>query len=361
MRRPDQDINLLLGGENAQGTWRLTLCDDHSLTTDNGFYNHSRLILSTDRLPTNARAGWRYSLPDVANQDGVTRTVALVGLDSGGNRSAPLSLTFRVDTVPPAITYVTHTAVLRPGDPLLIEGTVSDDGGVRTMQLSGLAPEQGRVADVIPLRYAASIGSGRNRATWAYTDTGQLTQPGDYDLWIEAVDEAGNRSTFGPLPVEILAPRRISKAVTPDQNVAPGSIVTYTLTMYNDDPEALSSVTITDPLPSALTPLTTVQGPDFTLSAGVMAWSPFSLTAYDSTVLQFTARVPASVEYFGASIPNTAYFSAERRERRVERGVFSISQAIRILSPQSGPALHSDPRRQRDRARRHRHAAHAAR
>lgn len=367
VRRPDQDINLLFGGENAQGTWRLTLCDHHSLTVDNGFYNHSRLILTTDRLPANTRASWRFSLPNVDNQDGVTRTLALYGLDrpsqentfpnykrfsdeaaycledfkiwtyhSGGNRSAPLSLTFQVDTVPPAITYVTHTAVLRPGDPFYIGGVVSDGRGVRAMQISGLAPGQGAVADVIPLDYDPAIGAGRNHATWAYTATRQLTQPGDYALWIEAVDDVGNRSTFGPLAVEVLAPRRISKAVTPAQNVLPGSIVTYTLTMYNDHPEAIATTTITDPLPAAVTPLATVQGPDFTLSpARVLTWPSFPLAAHDSMVLQFTARVTTNLAYLGASVGNTAYFSSEDASGASKEASFRISQAIHILSPQA--------------------------
>ncbi len=335
-RRPDQDINLLFGGQSAQGTWRLTLCEYDSLAVANGVYNHSRLILTTDRLPANTRASWRYSLPSVENHDGVTRTLTLHGLDSGDNRSAPLSLTFQVDTVPPAITYVTHTAVLRPGDPFYIGGVVSDSRGIRAMQISGLAPGQGAVADVIPLDYDPAIGAGRDRATWAYTATRQLTQPGDYALWIEAVDEAGNRSTFGPLAVEVLAPWHISKAVTPAQNVLPGSIVTYTLTMYNDHPETIATTTITDPLPAAVTPLATVQGPEFTLSpARVLAWPSFPLAAYDSTVLQFTARVTTNLAYLGASVGNTAYFSSEETSGASKEASFRISQAINILSPQA--------------------------
>ncbi len=113
----------------------------------------------------------------------------------------------------------------------------------------------------------------------------------------------------------------------------PGSIVTYTLTMYNDDPEALSSVTITDPLPAAITPLTT----DFTLSpARILAWPPFSMSAYDSTVLQFTARVTTNLAYLGASVGNTAYFSTEDASGASKEASFRISPAIHILSPQAG-------------------------
>ena len=165
--------------------------------------------MSTDRLPANTSAWWRYSLPNVENQDGVTQTLVLHGLDSVGNRSDPMSLTFQVDTVLPAIVYFTHTTTLRSGQPFFIVGSVSDGGGVRAMQVSGLTPKQEYVADVIALDYEPSIGSGSNGATWTYTDTRQLTQPGDYALWVEAVDDAGNRSTLGPLTVQVMAPWRI--------------------------------------------------------------------------------------------------------------------------------------------------------
>jgi len=156
----------------------------------------------------------------------------------------------------------------------------------------------------------------------------------------------GNRSRFGPLAVEVLAPRRISKAVTPAQNVLPGSIVTYTLTMYNDHPEAIATAIITDPLPAAITPLTTVQGPDFALSpARILAWPPFSMGAYDSTVLQFTARVTTNLAYLGASVGNTAYFSTSDASTSDASGAdasgaskeasFRIVSAIHILSPQA--------------------------
>jgi subtilisin-like proprotein convertase family protein len=200
VRRPDQDINHF-NGENAQGVWTLSICDHFSLAAENGFYNRSRLILSTDRLPTNTRAWWRYSLPNVENQDGVTQTLVLYGLDSVGNRTDPMGLTFQVDTVAPAIVYFTHTTTLRPGEPFFLIGSVSDGSGVKAMRLSGLAPNQEYLAKVMTLDYVPTLGAGRNGATWVYTDTRLFTQPGDYQLWVEAIDDAGNESTVGPLAV----------------------------------------------------------------------------------------------------------------------------------------------------------------
>lgn len=202
VRRPDHDVNLL-SDQDAQGTWQLTICDHFSQVADNGFYNRSRLILSSDRLPANTQARWRYSLPGVASQDGVMRTLEVHGRDSVGNPNVPLSLTFQVDTVPPIITYTTHTAILRSGQPFSITGTVSDGGGVRAMQMNGITPRQTYVADVITLDYT-STGSGRSEATWVYTDTRKVTQPGDYTLWVNAIDDAGNRSTLGPFNVQVV-------------------------------------------------------------------------------------------------------------------------------------------------------------
>jgi subtilisin-like proprotein convertase family protein len=338
-RRPDQNLDGL-AGENAQGVWTLSLCDHFSLAADNGFYNRSRLILSVDRLPANTRAWWRYSLPEVEGQDGVTRTVELYGLDSVGNRSTALSLTFSVDTVPPVITHLTHTTTLRPGYPFLIAGSVSDGGGIRAMQVSGIAPGQGYVAGVMALEYEPSIGFGRNSATWSYTDTSQLTQPGDYSLWVEAVDDAGNRSAFGPLAVKVLAPRRLDKFVTPAEDVDLGSLVTYTLIMYNDHHEPIPSVTITDPLPAVITPLEMVQGPAFVLSSPqLLAWPPFSMTAWSTYELRFTARVTTDMAYFGASVANTAYFSSESASGASKEASLGIRPAIRILGLQAGQVL----------------------
>ena len=190
-------------GQDALGVWELRVCDRWP-NEDAGVYNRSRLILSTDALAANTQARWSYSLPDVEGIDGITRTLALYGLDSVGNRSTdPLSLTFRVDTVPPAITYFTHSGSLATGEPFFITGSVSDGGDVKAMRLSGLGPNQDHLADVIPLDYDPSIGSGRNGATWYYSDTSQFTQPGIYTLWVEAIDQAGNRSTVGPFAVNV--------------------------------------------------------------------------------------------------------------------------------------------------------------
>ena len=190
-------------GEDALGVWELWVCDRFP-NEDAGAYNRSRLILSTDALAANTQARWSYSLPDVEGVDGITRTLALYGLDSVGNRSTdPLSLTLRVDTVPPAITYFTHSSSLVPGEPFFITGSVSDGGGVKAMRLSGLGPNQDHLAAVIPLDDDPSMGSGRNGATWVYSDTSQFTQPGTYTLWVEAIDLAGNRSTAGPFAVDV--------------------------------------------------------------------------------------------------------------------------------------------------------------
>ena len=91
----------------------------------------------------------------------MTQTLGLYGLDSVGNRSDPMSLTFRVDTVAPAIIYFTHTTTLWPGEPFLMVGSVSDGSGVRAMHLSGLAPNQEHLAEVMNLEYESTLGAGR--------------------------------------------------------------------------------------------------------------------------------------------------------------------------------------------------------
>jgi len=189
--RPDAPLSAFLG-EEAAGTWTLTVCDQAAAQHD-GLYNRARLILTPrDTAPRTGR--WFYKVfGDVDEEDYVEHRVAIYGVDMVGNRvTTPLSLTVVMDSVPPDLT-VTHwpTESLEIGAPVLMAGTVDDPGGVRAMRLVGFDPRGGTVAARIE----------RQGTTWVYTDTSPFIYSGTYHLFVEAVDEAGNRRTVGPLTV----------------------------------------------------------------------------------------------------------------------------------------------------------------
>src|SRR5262249_22401444 len=129
-----------------------------------------------------------------AASDNVTRSLAIYALDSVGNRTtAPLKLTFRVDTVPPALTVATALATV----PLLyaapvLSGTIHDGAGVQDIAVRILTPGG-------DLRTA---GVAERNGRWNYTPS-LLSEPGAYSLWVDATDLAGNTTTAGPFYINV--------------------------------------------------------------------------------------------------------------------------------------------------------------
>ncbi|MCP4540585.1 MAG: hypothetical protein GY832_25900, partial [Chloroflexi bacterium] len=212
-RQPDERLNAF-NGEQAQGTWSLVICDHFSLTDENGFYNRSRLVLSTNALPSDTRAGWRYDVPITSDYEGLTQSLHIYGLDSVGNRTTdPLSLTFRVDTAAPAITVTTWPSVpLVLSAPLHVDGIVSDGNGIQVMRLLGYAPNRQTLAGTAHVEAPSNVVMTGSlvlpplMSDWTYTDTSPFVISGNYELWVEAVDLAGNQSTAGPFQVTMTKP-----------------------------------------------------------------------------------------------------------------------------------------------------------
>jgi subtilisin-like proprotein convertase family protein len=197
VRRPYELLDEL-NGEPAQGVWQLILCDAYP-ETDDGFYNRSRLILTAGTLPQDGEGTWRYDLAGVTASDNATRTLTFFGLDGVGNRTE-LDLTFRVDTVAPAINVTRAASTAYLGAPtLVLEGAVSDGGEVAQVLVRIQTPAGGTLAD-----YAALPEGGK----WAYTLV--PSQSGVYTLRVRATDRAGNSRDLGPFHVLARAEYRYS-------------------------------------------------------------------------------------------------------------------------------------------------------
>lgn len=184
-------------GEDAAGTWTLTICDTDP-AQDDGVYHLSHLVL--EPLDTAPRSGpwWHIqSFPEEA--DGLTQTLALYGLDLVGNRSdPPLTLSFFLDNVPPVVTVTAalpqvHYSDIFTPTPVLT-GTVYDGGGVRTMYAIVQDPEGALRRE----RVALLDGD------WFYPF--KPTVPGHYLIWVTAEDEAGNGTRVGPFTLQVLSP-----------------------------------------------------------------------------------------------------------------------------------------------------------
>jgi len=138
-------------------------------------------------------------LLDTDDLDGVWRTLAFTGVDWVGNRSEPVTRTFRIDTVPPVVTvtqvisqvlfsdYMTGSVT---GGPVL-GGTVTDGSGVKALYIR-LETPSGKI-----VWQAANLTGD----TWEFIP--QLEEAGHHILYIEAYDLAGNASGYGPFDLYV--------------------------------------------------------------------------------------------------------------------------------------------------------------
>jgi hypothetical protein len=143
--------------------------------------------------PGNAITGtWSYALRAVGELDNELQDLSLYGVDGAGNRSAPLTRTYGVDTVPPAVMVTLWVDYLPAAvATLVLGGTVSDGGGVSEMYVSVETPEGDTSWDPV-----APVGG-----TWSYTLN--PVKAGIYTLWVQARDPKGNTSEEGPFRVSV--------------------------------------------------------------------------------------------------------------------------------------------------------------
>jgi hypothetical protein len=114
------------------------------------------------------------------------------GTDSAGNRSPdPITVTYWLDFAPPAlsVTSVVEHVVGTSSEPV-VAGTVSDGSAFEVYV---------RVEPPSGVRYRAKAAVSDE--TWAFTPS--WNAPGDYRLWAQAIDIAGNTTTSGPHQIEV--------------------------------------------------------------------------------------------------------------------------------------------------------------
>jgi subtilisin-like proprotein convertase family protein len=187
--RPDHSLSVF-NGEPVSGTWTLRVCDLLPLV-DQGAYRRARLSLTPQSRALSSAGSWAYELPTPEGVDGVTQTLTIYSLDALGNQLAePISLTYQLDTVAPALTVTTaitevHMMAARP----VLSGTVSDGEGVEAIYLRVDPPDGASYRD------AAEVDG----ADWSYAP--RFTSPGTHKLWLEAYDRAGNVRVDGPYSV----------------------------------------------------------------------------------------------------------------------------------------------------------------
>ena len=206
--RPYQPLQAFRG-EDAAGAWTLHICDENAGQYD-GAYQRGRLAL-TPRHSAATSGRWMAQVSAGAGPlDYVSRTFTVSASDVVGNRSRDpetgtliwdhtQQLSVWVDNVAPAITMT--GALTRPGTlaevelgemTTMLSGTVSD-GGPTTEVFVHLQTPTGEIHK----RQAARDGD-----RWWF-DLQPLIN-GQYTLWINARDLAGNVARIGPFQMTTL-------------------------------------------------------------------------------------------------------------------------------------------------------------
>jgi len=173
-----------------------------------------------------ARSGhWFYKVfGDEEKENYVEHTMEIYGIDYVGNRvSEPLNLTVVKDNVAPKLTvtdWPTHSLTL--GEDILLAGTITDPGGVRAVRLVGYNPS----GEPLTARVE------HQNETWAFTDSRHFIHSGTYQIFLEAVDRAGNECTLGPLdltfrtqPAPVYMPAILNDYTAPNIPDAPDLVM----------------------------------------------------------------------------------------------------------------------------------------
>ena len=179
-RSPFEHLLYTFHGEDAQGIWQLEICDAYP-AEDVGWYQQSALYFQADVAPVDTQTNWVYNLDLPQNVEGVERSLTIYGYDSVDNASAPIDLTFEVDTLAPRLAVETAQLASQAINPIMLSGQV-EDANVVSMRIAIRTPGGELVGDWVEV-----VGQ-----EWVYANAAHFAQPGTYQLWLEAEDSAGN-------------------------------------------------------------------------------------------------------------------------------------------------------------------------
>ncbi|MEM7117180.1 MAG: LamG-like jellyroll fold domain-containing protein [Chloroflexota bacterium] len=184
-RRAPQAALTAFNGENSAGTWSLAICDADTGMSD-GAYNHAELQLQAVNVPASTDGAWSYVVAWDDADDGTNKTFRIYATDSVGNRSVAQTINFDVDLTPPTL------VVNDPAGTLPIDGTANDASGVAEVSIGVVTLDDESLVDDVTL-----IGN-----SWSYeTAVPLFAAGGASEVWITAVDNAGNTSSDGPYTI----------------------------------------------------------------------------------------------------------------------------------------------------------------
>ncbi len=204
-------------------------------------------------------------------------------------------------------------------------------GFTQTTDLVNVDPLLGPLAD----NGGPSTGSGQ--ATWTHA---LLTGSPAIDVIpVEAcmmsTDQRGVSRPQGPAcdigAYEVSPPLNVAKTVAgiggSTANLPLGGVVTYTIVIQNDGDLPISSVTLTDVLPSGVVFKTGIMTGSVILPApDTLVWGPWDMAAREAYTISFTANVTDDVAYYGHTITNTVAYTSANAGGGIAKASFDIME-----------------------------------
>jgi uncharacterized repeat protein (TIGR01451 family) len=147
------------------------------------------------------------------------------------------------------------------------------------------------------VRFNGNWGEGNPHNQWYYGDTDGVYPGEPFEI-----ENAG--------VLTVLAPSlSVAKSVSPQADVPPGGVVTYTVVLSNSGAGEALGVVLTDVLPAEVTFGGWVQQSGAVYENGVITWTG-NLAGGTEVRLVFTATLNVDYDLYGQTVTNTARFAS---------------------------------------------------
>ena len=244
----------------------------------------------------------------VAPAGAVTQTVHLafsLGRPTGGD-GRELGVVFtplddQGSPLPEGFTFLKPLTLTLEYDPALVTHGLE----------SSLLPERFSPLSGAWLPFASSAQVDRDARTVSFL----ITQPGEYGLFAQAPGVSLQLVAYNPGGVE---------------NLAGGSLVTYTLAAQNSASQAATGVEVSHTLPAGLSFEGWVQANGASYDSGKITWPVGTLSAGGLQLASFSARVSSDAQYRGTVIHSTAGLVAHGASTGAETAVSVNAPAVPV-------------------------------
>jgi hypothetical protein len=290
--------------------------------------------------PATSRTWW-LSYTIAARSEGVTETVRFYGVDGAGNRSAPITRTLRVDTLPPRLTVTQTLTEVWHNDYINLgwgglTNPITDAVPILTGTLTEAALDWADLRiehpnDGLWTTNLVRFPDGR----WHGAPQLDFSVPGVHTITVRARDLSGNWTVAGPfnLLVKPVYNLSLSKTVTPTTGVRASDLITYTQVILNRterDNGRVTNLRLTDTLPAEVT-LVSAPPECSGSSELVCLWPAPTIGENEHLTVTLVARITDT--WTGTPLVNRAEVSADGKDSDSSDNTAAAVGAILYAAP----------------------------